>query len=70
MENSGCVLKDNYEVLVAVHVITERNGGSVYRTEFLEERWVPMSKRGHTVGDEQYVTLYNRPSSETFRRKP
>jgi hypothetical protein len=31
-----------YEVFRAVHRITERRGGAVYKTEFVEKRWVPM----------------------------
>jgi hypothetical protein len=62
---------DQFEILVDVHRITERRGGAVYRTEFVERRWVPMAQRGHTVGDEQYCSLSSDCEllcSETIRR--
>lgn len=65
------MLIDEYEILVEVYRVVERRGGAVYRTEFVEERWVPMAWRGHTIGDEQFVTLSSRdprPFTETVRR--
>ena len=35
----------DFEVLIEVWRITERRGGATYRTEFVEERWVPMEQR-------------------------
>jgi hypothetical protein len=50
-----------WEVLREVHRIVERRDGAVYRTEYLEDRWVPMDSRGdgadliYVVGSGPYV---------------
>jgi len=49
--------EDEFEVLVEVYRIVERKDGAVYRTEKIGKRWVPMSHRGKTFGDETYASL-------------
>lgn len=62
------------EVLREVWRIVERRGGAVYRTEYVEDRWVPIDSpeaRMATVGDEQFVGVsLDRPEIVTIRRKP
>lgn len=33
------------EVLIEVHRVLERRDGAIFRTEYVEDRWVPMSQR-------------------------
>lgn len=47
-----------FEVLREVWRITERRGGAVYKTEFVERRWVPLadaSLSGRPDGDEDLI---------------
>lgn len=44
-----------YEVYREVHVVTERREGAVFKTAFLEHRWVPLGEHGDGK-DLVYVT--------------
>jgi hypothetical protein len=63
---------DNVEVLRAVWRITEWRDNTVYRTEYVEDKWVPMNSpegRMATVGDLQYGSP-SKSQGPTIRRKP
>jgi len=46
---------DEWEVWVACYRITERRDGCVFRTEFVDDRWVPMDQRHGDGGDLIYT---------------
>lgn len=60
-----------FEVLTEVWLITERRDGAVYKTKFLEKRWVPMGDRSNpTNPDEIYAALStNDPDNGTLPRR-
>jgi len=49
-------IDEEFEVLRDVYRVIERRDGAVYRTEFVEKRWVPMGTP-RQIGDEIYATL-------------
>jgi len=59
--------KAEAEVLIEVWRITERRGGAVFRTKFIEERWVPMEAR-FSSGDPDliYASLSTKRTDEIY----
>jgi hypothetical protein len=61
------------EVLREVWRITERRGGAVFKTEYVEDRWVPIEERsfGNVPGEPDliYATKSTSFEGQTIRRK-
>lgn len=58
----------DYEVWREVWKITERRNGCVYKTEYVENRWVPMGAHGDG-GDLIYASPNKHAESLNPRRK-
>lgn len=54
--------------LVEVYRVTEWRDGAVYKTEFVEERWVPMEQEGSDSPSEIFAAPKETDVTKIFRR--
>lgn len=48
-------MHDDYEVYREIWRVTEWRDGAIYKTEFVEKRWVPMGLRSFHKDGQRYI---------------